>query len=96
MYENTILDKAPFDIIWCTGVLYHNPEQLRFYEEAFLNIIKPGGPLVLETATARKIGIDNKIGIVEIWDEISPHINRNHHFQEYFELLPLLLKFGSV
>ena len=87
MYENTILDKAPFDIIWCTGVLYHNPEQLRFLKKLF-NIIKPGGHLVLETATARKIGIDNKIGIVEIWDEISPHIKKKYHLSKNISHLP--------
>jgi 2-polyprenyl-3-methyl-5-hydroxy-6-metoxy-1,4-benzoquinol methylase len=41
-----------FDVIWCTGVLYHNPEQLRMLRR--LNkFLKPGGFLVIESATLR-------------------------------------------
>lgn len=41
-----------FDLIWCTGVLYHNTEQLRFLRKLF-QLTNPGGWLVLESATLR-------------------------------------------
>lgn len=54
-----------FDLIYFTGVLYHNPEQLRFIKKLYdkLNI---GGVLVLETATTRNYLLRNK-NIVEVW-----------------------------
>ncbi|MBF0604890.1 MAG: class I SAM-dependent methyltransferase [Nitrospirae bacterium] len=41
-----------FDLIWCTGVLYHNPEPLRFIKRLF-HLLKPGGLLILETSLTR-------------------------------------------
>lgn len=41
-----------FDLIWCTGVLYHNAEQLRLLRRLF-RLLLPGGFLVLESATLR-------------------------------------------
>ena len=41
-----------FDLVWCTGVLYHNAEQLRFLRRLH-TIMNPGGWLVLESATLR-------------------------------------------
>lgn len=41
-----------FDLIWCTGVLYHNAEQLRFLRKLYQRL-EPGGHLVLESATLR-------------------------------------------
>ncbi len=41
-----------FDLIWCTGVLYHNPEQLRFLRKLY-KLLNVGGCLVLESATWR-------------------------------------------
>jgi 2-polyprenyl-3-methyl-5-hydroxy-6-metoxy-1,4-benzoquinol methylase len=41
-----------FDVVWCTGVLYHNPEQLRMLRRLY-KFLKPGGFLVLESATLR-------------------------------------------
>src|SRR3989442_11286959 len=32
----------PFDVVWCTGVLYHNPEQLRMVRR-LSDLLKPGG-----------------------------------------------------
>lgn len=48
-----------FDLIYFTGVLYHNPEQLRFLQKLYekLNF---GGILVLESATTRKRQLLNK------------------------------------
>ena len=41
-----------FDLIWCTGVLYHNAEQLRMLRRLY-KMLEPGGYLVLESATLR-------------------------------------------
>jgi SAM-dependent methyltransferase len=41
-----------FDLIWCTGVLYHNAEQLRFLRRLY-KLLDAGGWLVLESATLR-------------------------------------------
>jgi SAM-dependent methyltransferase len=42
-----------FDLIWCTGVLYHNAEQMRFLRKLY-KLLNVGGYLVLESATLRK------------------------------------------
>lgn len=54
-----------FDLIYFTGVLYHNPEQLRFLNKLYekLNL---GGILVLETATIRNPFL-RRLNIVQIW-----------------------------
>ena len=44
------LDK--FHLIWCTGVLYHNAEQMRLLRKLYL-LLEVGGFLVLESATLR-------------------------------------------
>lgn len=41
-----------FALIWCTGVLYHNAEQLRMLRKLY-KLLEPGGRLVLESATLR-------------------------------------------
>lgn len=45
-------DLGRFALIWCTGVLYHNAEQLRFLRRLH-SLLEPGGWLVLESATLR-------------------------------------------
>src|SRR5262245_53229669 len=52
LYDD-VLNGATFDLVWCTGVLYHNPEQLRFITRLF-DALTPGGTIVLESATTRK------------------------------------------
>lgn len=42
MYDRSFDEKKPFDLVWCTGVLYHNPQQLRFTRQLF-DIIRPAG-----------------------------------------------------
>lgn len=42
-----------FQLIWCTGVLYHNAEQLRFLRKMY-RLLEPNGFLVLESATLRR------------------------------------------
>lgn len=44
-----------FDLIWCTGILYHNPEQMRFLRKLY-KMLNVGGHLVLESATLRSAG----------------------------------------
>lgn len=41
-----------FRLIWCTGVLYHNAEQMRMLRKLY-RLLKVGGYLVLESATLR-------------------------------------------
>ena len=65
MYDTRIEALEPFDVVWCTGVLYHNPEQLRMMRRLF-DLTKPGGVLVMESATARRPGLRHE-NVVEIW-----------------------------
>jgi SAM-dependent methyltransferase len=65
MYESWVDDLEPFDLVWCTGVLYHNPEQLRMISRLF-DLTRVGGLLVVESATARRRFMANE-NCVEIW-----------------------------
>ena len=56
-----------FDLIYFTGVLYHNPEQLRFIQKLY-DKLNYGGVLVLESATTRKRKLINE-NVVEIHDK---------------------------
>ena len=60
-YENL----GYFDLIYFTGVLYHNPEQLRFIKKLY-DKLNNGGVLVLESATVRNFSLRNK-NLVQIW-----------------------------
>ncbi len=51
-----------FDLIWCTGVLYHNPEQLKMLKKIY-NLLNDGGVLVLETATTRNNKLSKQTAI---------------------------------
>lgn len=50
--QKEYLSLGKFDLIWCTGVLYHNAEQLRLLRKLYL-LLNSGGYLVLESATLR-------------------------------------------
>lgn len=78
MYDDVLSDAVPFDLIWCAGVLYHNPEQLRMIARLY-DWLAPGGTLVLETATARLFPTRN-LKCVEIWHDVpkSVQIGRAH------------------
>lgn len=65
MYDESFNHIEPFDVVWCTGVLYHNPEQLRFIRQLF-DVTNSNGLLVIETATARRTATVNE-NCVEIW-----------------------------
>tara|TARA_B100000700_G_scaffold259403_1_gene294201 strand:- start:646 stop:1401 length:756 start_codon:yes stop_codon:yes gene_type:complete len=53
-----------FDLIYFTGVLYHNPEQLRFIQKIY-DKLNFDGVVVLESATTRKKKLINE-NVVEI------------------------------
>jgi len=65
MYDPSFDGVEPFDLVWCTGVFYHNPEQLRFVRQLF-DATAQDGLLVLESATARRPGTRDE-NCVEIW-----------------------------
>ena len=52
MNEEELKEIGKFDLIWCTGVLYHNAEQLRLLRKLYCLLNKEGW-LVLESSTAR-------------------------------------------
>jgi SAM-dependent methyltransferase len=65
MYEPWADELEPFDVVWCAGVLYHNPEQLRMVAKLF-DLTRLGGLLVIESATARRRFLRDE-NCVEIW-----------------------------
>ena len=54
-----------FDLIWFTGVIYHNPEQLRFLYKLY-NQLNTKGVIVLESSTIRDRSLKNK-NVVQIF-----------------------------
>ena len=84
MYEE--LRFGLFDLVWCTGVLYHDSEQLRMIRRLF-DTLKPEGVLVLETATARRLFSRFGCG-VEIWHGESACQHRRHHVSRNVTHLP--------
>ncbi len=50
--SSDLADLGSFDLIWCTGVLYHNAEQLRFLGRLW-HLLASDGYLALESATLR-------------------------------------------
>ena len=53
MSDSELLELGRYQLIWCTGVLYHNAEQLRFLRKIH-QLLEPSGFLVLESATLRQ------------------------------------------
>lgn len=65
-------DMDRFALIWCTGVLYHNAEQLRLLRILY-ELALPGGVLVLESATTRH-PLLRRLSVVQVhW----PHTYRD-------------------
>ena len=54
-----------FDLIYFTGVIYHNAEQLRFLQKLY-SILNKKGTLVLESTTIKNIFLRN-LNLVQIW-----------------------------
>jgi 2-polyprenyl-3-methyl-5-hydroxy-6-metoxy-1,4-benzoquinol methylase len=52
MAASEISDLGAFALVWCTGVLYHNAEQLRMLRKLY-KLLDVGGCLVLESALMR-------------------------------------------
>lgn len=86
MYDDQARNLEPFDVVWCTGVLYHNPEQLRMVRQLY-DFVKPGGLLVIESATARRRGLRDE-ACVEIWQGIDKATMRRHHVSTNVTHLP--------
>ncbi len=86
MYDIFFDTVEPFDVVWCTGVLYHNPEQLRFIRQMY-DLTAPGGLLVLETATARRASTRNE-NCVEIWYPQDKPARRGYHISANVTHLP--------
>jgi SAM-dependent methyltransferase len=87
MYESWVEELEPFDLVWCTGVLYHNPEQLRMISKLF-DLTKPGGLLVIESATARRRALRDE-NCVELWyPPPDAAIKRKHHISGNVTHLP--------
>jgi SAM-dependent methyltransferase len=86
MYDSSFNSIEPFDLVWCTGVLYHNPEQLRFIRQLF-DVTSPDGLLVIETATARRSATRND-NCVEIWFPPNKSLSRKKHLSVNVTHLP--------
>ena len=64
--DKELIEKiGKFDLIYFTGVLYHNPEQLKFIKKLY-DLLNIEGVMVLESSVNRNIFTRNK-NIVEIW-----------------------------
>ena len=86
MYDSFETSLQGFDLIWFTGVLYHNPEQLRMIRVLY-DLLSPGGVLVLESATARRKRNRHE-NIVEIWHNVDKKSRRKFHVSENVSHLP--------
>ena len=86
MYSKLVTMLEPFDLVWCTGVLYHNPEQLRMVRRLY-DLLIPGGVLVLESATTRRRQF-RRGNCVEIIYPPSEEIKRKYHLSLNITHLP--------
>jgi 2-polyprenyl-3-methyl-5-hydroxy-6-metoxy-1,4-benzoquinol methylase len=78
MYSEAVLKLPPFDVVWCTGVLYHNPEQLRMVRRLY-DLLVPGGLLVLETATTRNERLRDENVVEILYPPPSEETRRRQH-----------------
>lgn len=86
MYDSALDEAEPFDVVWCTGVLYHNPEQLRMVRRLY-DFTRPGGHLVIETATARRAATRNE-NCVEVWYPSDKTLMNRFHLAGHITHLP--------
>ena len=86
MYSEEIAALPPYELVWCTGVLYHNPEQLRMIRRLY-DLVTPGGVLVLESATARDKHL-REANCVEIVYPPSDELKRRYHISANISHLP--------
>lgn len=86
MYDAACATLVDFDVVWCTGVLYHNPEQLRMVRRLY-EFVRPGGLLVIESATARRRHLRDE-NCVEIWHGVDKAVHRRYHVSKNITHLP--------
>lgn len=86
MYDEKCAKLEPFDVVWCTGVLYHNPEQLRMVKRLF-DFTRKDGLLVIESATARRRHLRDE-NCVEIWYGVPKATHSAHHVSVNVTHLP--------
>jgi len=86
MYSTVVSHLEPFDVVWCTGVLYHNPEQLRMVRRLH-DLVRPGGVLVLESATTRRRRLRGA-NCVELLYPPSERAKRKYHVSMNITHLP--------
>ena len=86
MYDEACATLEPFDVVWCTGVLYHNPEQLRMVKRLF-DFVRKSGILVIESATARRPHLRDE-NCVEIWFGVPKATHSAHHVSVNVTHLP--------
>lgn len=86
MYDRAFEAIKPFDLVWCTGVLYHNPEQLRFIRQLY-DLTADDGMLVLETATARRPRTREE-NCVELWYPPDEATSDSYHLSVNITHLP--------
>jgi SAM-dependent methyltransferase len=86
MYSDVVRALPAHDLVWCTGVLYHNPEQLRMVRLLY-DLLEPGGVLVLESATTRNPRLRDA-SCVEIVYPPSDELKRRYHISANITHLP--------
>ncbi len=92
MYDR-LFEESSFDVIWCTGVLYHNPEQLRMIKRLF-DLLKPRGWFVIESATTREPLLRNQ-NCVQILHPPSQDNKKKYHVSNNVTHLPSSLAIRS-
>ena len=86
LYDSVVERLDKFGFIWCTGVLYHNPEQLRMIRKLY-DLLEPAGVLVIETATTRRRELQDQT-CVEIIYPPSEEYKRRYHVSMNITHLP--------
>ena len=86
MYDARVRELEPYDCVWCTGVLYHNPEQLRMIRRLW-DLLKPSGVLVLESAVTRRRWL-RSANCVEILYPPSDAVKKKYHLSLNITHLP--------
>ena len=90
MEEKEYDELGKFDLIWFTGVLYHNPEQLKMLKKIY-NLLNDDGILVMETSTTRNRKLVNQTAI-----EIE--VGGQYHFpsRKAVHLILKMVGFGEI
>lgn len=86
MYSEQVEQLEPYDLVWCTGVIYHNPEQLRMVRRLY-DLLVPHGCLVLESATTRNRRLRNT-NCVEIIYPPTDELKRKYRISKNITHLP--------